>query len=361
MKKQTQILTLFHTANFIDENNRDGKVIDFTNRSVLELLPLPSLAQRVKALKGIIETTDFFTRIFLPLDFEQSSPAAPVALLPDNVSFFIRAKDTAAIKFSGLEKGKQLFFLSPSGTKEAYVFGKSTIQCTSCSKAKKVAAGDLVDHLPATLTLDAISLLTEQPIGTENKALDLKIKLGTTEYVIEGSGDLQAVQKALRADVYNIIPVAFHRTSDNSLLKKFTKMLITEGPLPPGVVGIVSIPVEALELAESDQKKFETGNQFVVHLPSASATVSLTLNTTRFTSGSKLLFDDKEVPGPVIQNHPEMPEYKKITATVSGYVPYLTKQKKLIIQTENRKIALSVDPLNHFDPKTKTANITITT
>lgn len=360
MKKLTQILTLYYTSNFVEEGNSTGKVINFTHERIFQLIPVPSLAAKVNSLNGHIVTADHFTRLFLPFDFGISPPATPVALLPTQLLFYIKAVDSEKARFSGLDFNRRILFVKPQAGTADYVFNKQTIACTPCGNGAVMAAGDLVPYMPADISLADIQSLIQKPLGNANQLLDLKVTVNATVIPITKDEDLKMLRKALYEERYKTVPVSFNKNSDNSVLKNFPQILVTGDHLPAAVIGLVSIPVSALTVNETNPVKYTDLNNFIVHFPSLQATVALTVNAPQFDNTAKLLLDGQEASGVVAIDHPQMANYKKVTGTVNNYTVYLNKSKQVTIQQGNKQSHTPVNPMNNYNPTTNTAHITIT-
>lgn len=360
MKKLTQILTIFHTANFLDEGNPAGKEIDFGNERLFRLQPVPSLAERIRALNGQVVQTNYFTRLFLPFDFGETPPATQIGLLPVELLFYITVVDKEKARCSGIRLNGQVLFVKPGAGPANYVFKKRTITCKPCGAAAVLAAGDLVPTMPADLSLSGIQSLIQQPLGTATQPLDVKVTIDATVLPLVKDEDLQAVQQALHEARYKTVPVAFNRHSDNSPLKSFPKILVTPGSLPPGTIGLVTIPVASLVVNDTNPTNYTGLNNYIVHFPSFQATLSLTVNTTQFDGSSKLQLDGVDVPGAAAIDHPQMENYKLVTGTVNNYKVYANKLKLVTIVNGAKKKHLPINPMNTYNPATNTATITIT-
>lgn len=360
MKKLTPILTIYHTANFLDEGNPAGKEIDFGNAPLLRLAPVPSLADRIQALGGQVVSTNHFTRLFLPFDFGQAPPATSVSHLPAQLLFYIIAVDKEKVRFSGIHLNGQVLFVKPGAGPASYVFNKKTIACKPCGAAAVLAAGDGVPTMPAGISLSGIQSLIQQPLGNANQPLDLKVTIDATVVPVVKDEDLRTVRQALHEAKYKTAAVAFNRQSDNSALKSFPKILVTPNSLPPGTIGLVSIPVAGLTVNDTNPARYIDLNNYIVHFPGFQATISLTINTTQFDGTSKLQLDGVDVPGASAIDHPQMPTYKKVTGTVNNYKLYANKGKLVTIVNGNKKKNMPIDPMNTYNPATNTATITIT-
>ena len=361
MKKLTPILTLFHTANFWADANSTGKEIDFIKEgSLFQLLPEPSLAQRMESLGGYVVQTGHFTRLLLPFDFGITPPAQAVDKLPAQLLFYISASDAAPVKASGLNLNNQILFVKPTAPAADYTYNKRTISCKPCGAAAVLAAGDLVPYIPADVSLSGIHSLIQKPLGTATQPLDLKVTIDATVIPVVKDEDLKAVHKALHEVRFKTAAISFNRASDNSALKSFAKMLVTPGLLPAGTIGLVSIPTAGLTVNDTNPLKYADLNNYIIHFPSFQATISLTVNTRQFDGAAKLQLDGVDVPGVVAIDHPQMPNYKKVTGTVNNYKIYLNKLDQVTIVTGAKKNHMPVNPLNTYNPATNTANITIT-
>lgn len=342
------------------EGNATGKVINFTNERMFRLIPVPALTAAISSVNGHIVTADHFTRLFLPFDFGIGPPATPASLLPAQLLFYIQALDMEKARFSGLDFNRRILYVKPLAGAVDYVFNKKTIACKPCGAAAVMAAGDLVPYFPADITLSGIQTLLQKPLGDATHLLDLKVTVDATVIPLTKDEDLATLHKALQEVKYKTAAISFNRHSDNSLLKSFPKILVTGEPLPASMIGLVSIPVSTLTVNDTNPAKYADLNNFIVHFPSFQATVALTVNTPQFDASAKLLLDGIEVPGAAAVDHPQMPNYKKVTGTVNNYKVYLNKLKQVTIQNGAKKNHTTVNPLNNYNPTTNTATITIT-
>ncbi|MBX3257535.1 MAG: hypothetical protein KF862_25640 [Chitinophagaceae bacterium] len=360
MKKLTPILTLFHTAGFLEEGNKTGSTIDYTSGRHFGLIPVPSLSRRIKELGGFIVHNDHFTRLFLSFDFDETPPAQSIKKLPATLVFYLTAANMEQLRTSGLQINNRLLFVKPLQATVSYIFNKKKVSCKPCGAAPVLAEGDLVPFIPADITLDRIHSLIRKPLGNSNKPLDLKVSISGNSFPLQKDEDLKALHNALYDARFRTIALSFSRNSDNSALADFPKMLVTEPLMPLNTIGVVSIPLSDISVAETDPSKYPEINNYIVHFPYRKVSIALTINTTQYDSGSKLWLDDVEVPGVAVVAHPQMPGYKKITGTFNNYEVYLYKTKRVTIKSGTKKRSIPIDPMNNYYPADNTSYITIT-
>jgi len=344
----------------MEEANNTGKVIDFVPEPVFQLLPTPALASIVSKLGGHVLTAAHVTQLFLPFDFSKTPPATPAGLLPDTLYFYITAINAEKARFSGLDADKRILFVSPLASTTDYIYTKRTVACKPCGASPVIAAADLVHTIPATISLDGIRSLIQQPLGDDDHLLDLKITIGATIIILTKYDDLQKLHSALQEALYATVAVSFNKNSDSSVLASFSKVVITPESLPVNTIGLIAIPVAALTLTETDPVKYAGLNNFIVHFPSVKPTIVLTVNVPVFDASSKLFLDDQEVLAPGNVPHPQMPGYRQVTKTISNYGLYLNKRKQVTIQQGTKKSATTVNPITNYSSKTNTTTITIT-
>lgn len=359
MKKLTPILTLYHTANFLEEGNNAGNVIDYTSGRHFSLEPVVALAERMGQLGGYIHQTDHYTRLLVAYDFNGGAPATPIAKLPAVLSFYLTAPNMEKIRPSGLPFNNRLLVVKPLPTAVNYVYTKKTVACRPCGAAAVLAANDLLPYIPANVTVAGIQSLMQQPLGKGNRPLDVKVTIAGNIYPLVKDEDLKAIHNALYEQRFQAIALSFNRQSDNSALASFPKMVVTDGDMPINTVGVVNIPLSDVNVTETDAGKYSEINNFIVHFPSFQTTVNLTLNVPSYDAGSKLLLDGVEVAGAVAVNHPQMPNYKKVTGTVNNYRVYLYKSKLVTIENGSKKKHTPIDPMNNYNAATNTSTITI--
>lgn len=360
MKKLTPILTLYHTANFLEEGNNAGNVIDYTRGRHFVLEPVAALAERMGELGGYIHRTDHYTRLLISYDFNGGAPVTPLAKLPADLSFYLTAPNMEKVRFSGLPFYNRLLVVKPLPGAVNYVFDKRTVACTPCGAAAVLAAGDLQPHLPADITVAGIQALMQQPLGKNKMTLDVKVTIAGNAFPLVKDEDLKAIHNALYEQRFKTIALSFNRQSDNSALAAFPKIVVTEGTMPANTIGLVTIPLSTIAVTETDATKYTGINNFIVHFPSFQTTIDLTLNVPTYDAGSKLLLDGVVIPGALAVNHPEMPNYKKVTGAVNNYRVYLYKTKLVTIENGNKKKHTPIDPLNNYNAATNIAKITIT-
>lgn len=360
MNKLTPILKLYHTANFIAESNNDGKIIDDDKWPFLAIKLAAPIAAKIQSLQGQIAITEYFTQVFIPFNFSENPPATSIKLLPENLVFFIHETSMELIRFSGINFNRKILFVSPKATTEEYIFENKKINCKRCSKNNTLTNDDLVDYLSANATLDEIQRLIQKPAGTASKLIDLKITIGANTITINKNEDLKKFHQALQANIYKKIAISFNRNSDNSLLKNFPELLIAESKLSPDIIGIISIPTTALVLNITNPANYADLNNFIVHFPSLTSKVELTVNAPIFDNNSKLFFNKSQITNPTVINHPLINNYKQVTATINNYTAYFTKPKEVTIQNGSKKSITTVNPMNTYNPQTNIAKLSIT-
>lgn len=264
------------------------------------------------------------------------------------------------VRCSGLPFHKRLLVVKPLPGVVNYVFGKKTVACKPCGAAAVLAAGDLLPYIPANVTLAGIQSLVQQPLEKGNQVLDVKVTIAGNTFPLLKDEDLKAIHNALYEQRFKTIALAFHRHSDNSALISFPGITVTDGAMPANTIGVVTIARSGIAVTEVDPAKYNDINNFIVHFPSFQATVDLRLQVPAFDPGFKLLLDGVEVPGTVAVNHPQMPNYKLVTGTVSNYRVYLYKNKLVTIENGSKKNHTPIDPMNGYNPATNTSTITIT-
>jgi len=362
VKKLTPIITIYHTANFLEEANSTGNVIDYTRGRHFELVPVARLTKSMGELGAYVDTTDHYTRLLLSFSFDGGAPVTPMAKLPADLLFYLTAGNMEKVRASGLPFNNRLLFVKPLPAAAAanYVFQKKTVSCRPCGATALLAAADLVPHIAADVTLDGIRTLIQKPLGSADKTLDLKVTVAGNVFPLVKGDDLKDIHKALQAEQFRTIALSFHKQSDNSLLADFPKILVTDPQMPVSALGVVTIPLAEIKVTETDPAKYTEINNFVLHFPLCQLTLSLTVNTPAFDPGSKLLVDGVAVPGAAVVNHPQMPNYKMVTGTVNNYKVYLYKSKLVTIEQATRKTHTPIDPMNTYKATTNTSTITIT-
>lgn len=368
MKRLTQILTLFHTANCIDESNSDGRVIDDYERTTednaggfVQVVPIASLSIKISSLKGLVTNTKYATQVFLPFDFSDNLPKTSINLLPSELLFFIKSKNADDLRLCGINFDYRILFVTPTVALAEYTLNNKKINCFPCGTNSLVSEDDLTQYLNADVTLDEIQKLIMQPLST-NTTLDLKITVGIDTIVITKDNDLKKLHTVLSKSIYKKTKVTFNRNSDNSLLKEFNSILIIENKFPADVIGFVKINTETLITNETDPIKYNDINNYIIHFPSFQSSIELIININKnnFNSSSKILFNTIEVDNLNIIDHPKIVDYKQISGTVSNYVLYQTKPKQVVIQNGTKKIIYTVNPINNYNPKTNKSIVVIT-
>ncbi|WP_276484834.1 hypothetical protein [Paraflavitalea pollutisoli] len=359
MKKLTPILTLFHTANFLEEGNNAGNVIDYTSGRHFVLEPVADLAERMSQLGGYIDQTDHYTRLLVSYEFNGGAPLTPLAKLPAVLSFYLTAPHMEKIRPSGLPFNNRLLVVKPLLPAVNYVFRKKTVACLPCGAAAELAAGDLLPYIPTNVTVAGIRSLMQQPLEKGTKTLDVKVTIAGNAYPLVKDEDLKAIHNALYEQRFKTIALSFNRQSDNSALASFPKIVVTDGAMPVNTLGVVNIPQGNLAVTETEAGKYSEINNFIVHFPSFQTTINLTLNVPTYDAGSKLMLDGVEIVGAVAVPHPQMPNYKRVTGTVNNYRVYLYKSKLVSIENGSKKKYTPIDPMNNYNAATNTSTITI--
>ncbi len=361
MKKLTQILNLFNTSNFLDETNKEGKIIDFGKNKLFQIIPEAGLQKTIQSLNGQIVITEYSTKLFLDYNFEAGTINTSILdSLPPILNFYLVAKNQEKVTYSGLNFNRQMLCLAPLNTPQDYTFNTKKVTCNTCGKAKVISESDLVSIISTTPNLSEIQKLIEKPIGTKNEPIDLKAEIGSKSFNLKNKVEMNAFYELFKMNQFKKVAINFKRKSDNSVLKTFTELLVV-GDFPQNTVGLISIPKSQLTINVTDQSKYENLNNFIAHLPNQKAKVNLTLNLSAFESGTKLFLDQTEIVNPPIIAHPEIPNFKQIKSTINDYLMLLNKPKLIAIQTAQKKnYQLPINPMNNFDFKTKVSTINIT-
>ncbi len=361
MKKLTQILNLFNTANCIDPDNTDGKMLGLPEYGLVKIKPLKSLEKLIQSLGGITVFTNSSTQIILPIIFENNTVNVSLLdRLPEVLLFEIVATSAENIRYTGLNFNKKILFLEPKNNSIEYTHFLKKTNLKPCGKANIIGQADAFNFIHNDINFDKLATLIEQSISLGDQLIDLKITVGVDEIIIHKHDDLKIFHEKLNLNLFKKIDISFRRNSDNSLLKNFTEVLIVPGSMDPKSIGILAFPKNLIIKNETDQKKYVDLNNYICHLPSVLAKINLVLNTNLFENGSKLFLDNTEINNPSVINHPQIANYKQVTATVNDYLMLINKQKLISIQKAQKKQVFPIEPIYSFDLNTKTANINIT-
>jgi hypothetical protein len=358
LKKLTQILRLWHTANFWAETNKDGKMLDFGGRQSLTFVPCPSLALRLNALNASLLTSSQGLQILLPVAFENNLVnASYTAHLPENLYFYVLANDALLLQYTGLDFGTKKLYAAASNTNAAYSQGLMQISAKILGKSAAVTDQDLCQVL-SNYSLSGIEKLFAAKASTTQSTIDLKANLLAKDYNLAIATEYQAFVKVLLQNQFRKVTLSLHRQSNNTLLKTIIDLLILPETQPNACIGIVAIPKAALLLNENNQANYQNINHFMLHLPTAKIKLELSLSTNAFENGSKLLLDGLEL-NATSGNHPSLAGYKILTHTINNYNLYHQAAKRLCIQKANSKIIIDINPINTLNMSTKTSKISL--
>lgn len=360
MKKLTQILSLNFAANFLSEEDKDGKILNASDQRIIRYVPSAELLNVTKAVKGLfIENTNRL-QLFLPLIFENNTVDSSILnSFPDELKFYICVSDAERLAYSGLNfKGvdNKLLYLTPKNTFKDYFLQNRNIQSKPCSKANVIVTDDLVVNFPVDISLDYLISLAG---GNVKDFEHLKLEIGGIQLVLSLKNNLSALHNLLRTFSGKKTTVKIINNSNDNLIKEFADVFVTESVLPSGVIGIVNIPKATLKINEPDYRKYETLNHFVTHFPVIKTKLEIEINVSSFENSDKLFLDNKSVSF-TISNHPLLVDWKKVSCSVDNYFIYLNKQKAVTLKTGNKNYKLPVNPILTYDNKVNKSIINIT-
>lgn len=360
MKKLTQILSLNFGANFLSEENKDGKIIDVTENQIVKFVPLNNILRVSKAVKGVFIENPNRMQLFLPLVFENNTVDSSILNnYPDELNFYIRAIDAEKFAYCGLDINggeSQLLYLTPKNSSKDYLLLNRTISAKPCSKGNVVAKDDLVVGLPADVTRDyLINIIGDNILNVEI----LKFEIGGNTVVFSLKNDLSELHNLLNSFVNKKTSVKIRNNADDSLIKEFPNVFVTQSELPSDIIGIVSIPKTAIISSETDYEKYDGLNHFVTHFPITKTKLEIEISVNSFENSDKLFLDTKSIPY-TISNHPSMVDWKMVSCSVDNYFIYLNKKKNILLKTGNKVYELPVNPILTYDSKSNKSKINIT-
>ena len=360
MKKLTQIVSLNFSANFLSEENKEGKTLEAAQSQIIKFIPFDNVNRITKAVKGKILETLNRIQLFLPFIFENNSVDASVLNnYPEELNFYIQVMDSEKLAYCGLDLNKsenKLLYLTPKNSSKEYLLQNRTISANPCGRGNVIATVDIVTNVPADITWD--NLLNLAGSNTQDITA-LKIEIGIEQIVISLQKDLSELHKLLRSFINKRVSFKIKKNADDSLLKEFTEVLVTQSVLPQNVIGIVSIPKSAIKSNATNVEKFNELNHFVAHFPNTKTRLAIEISVNSFDNSDKLYMDNKSLAF-TVTNHPSLVNWKKVSCSVDNYFIYLHKQKSISMKTGNKVYELPVNPIFTYDSKANKSKINIT-
>jgi hypothetical protein len=357
LKKQSQILRLWHTANFWNVANNDGKNLDAATTTLLSFEPEPALAAKLKGLSGIIISDSKSLQINLPLVFENNLVNSSImAQLPVKLVFYVNAINSELLLYTGLGISAKKVFAQANNISGNYLSQNLSFSAKTLGQANTISEADLSDTL-SNFSLTGIEKLIGKSISTNTQSIDIKAISGANTFDLGNKIQQLAFVNFLKSKHFEQIPLAFRRQSDNSLLKDFPKLLILPENSPKNCIGIVIIPKASLVLTDTNQANYQNINHFMLHLPAIKYKLELSLATNGFENGSKFFYDTTEF-NPTVANHPSMAGYKLLTLS-QGNIDLFVEGKRLSIQKAQKRINMDIDPIKTLNISTKTSKISI--
>lgn len=360
MKKLTQILSLDFAANFLSEEDKDGKNLNVQGDRIVRFIPTDDLLQISKSVKGVFVENTNCVQLFLPLIFENNLVNGSILNnFPAELKFYISLTNAEKFAYAGLNPksgGNKLLYLTPKNTSKDYVFQNKNIQSKPCSKGNVITNDDLVVNLPADISRDLLINL----VGSDVQNLEnVKFEIGGIQRVISLKSNFSELHNLLTAFTGKKTAVKVFNSANDTLIKEFTDVFVTETLLPSDVIGIVNIPKSALKINEPDYSKYDNLNHFVAHFPGIKTKLEIEISVNSFENSDKLFLDNKSI-SYTISNHPLLGNWKKVSCSVDNYFIYLNKQKAITLKTGNKNYKLPVNPILTYDSKVNKSIINIT-
>ncbi len=357
MKKLTQILRIWHTANFWNETNKDGKNLSLGALSNISFEPIPSLKNTLIALGGHLSNTTHGIQVYLPFDFTNGLVNSQVAHnLPSQLQFFIIGEQPQNLLFSGLDFSKKLF-VTTTANSAAYNLNATTITANILGDAAPITLASQHPFI-SNFSHGFFQKLIGQPLGLGAAVFDLKVQSGADIFTISTEAEFALFQKFLAKNLFKIIPLNIKRASNNSLIINFPTLLVLPENSPKNTIGLITIPKASLILNENNQANYQKINNFILHLPQAKIKLDISLTTNVFVAGSKLFLDTVDLnptENPVVGK----PGFKILTKTLNNYELYLQASRRLMVQKADKKIAIEINPIGSLNFITKSAQINI--
>lgn len=362
MRKLTPILNLYFTANFFSESNKDGKIIGSSTNAVCKLVPFEKITSLVNSVNGKLVYEKHQLRLLLPFDFNNNTVNNTILdKFPDEFLFYIQVLDTEKFSYSGLSQkadADTILYLTPKNTTVDYQYNNRIVSAKPCSKANVIAAADYITNITADITRDQIQSLIQPSVG--NDMIDLKILIENQTVILLKKDNLTKLQAKLKALINKKVSFSIKKNSDDSLIKDFGKVLITEKTLSKNTIGILSIAKSNIVKNETNYLKYFDINQFILHFPTIKTKLSITVDVSNSVNINVLTLDDK-TPTLTSASHPQLFQSKQISCTINDYIFYITKPKTIIIQTQNQKNTVPINPILNYDAKKNNSTINITT
>lgn len=359
MKKQTQIISLDLGANFLAEDNKDGKILDVSGNAIVRFVPFEDIQNILRAVNGKFVDTTNRLQLFVPLNFENNNVDNSVLnVFPAELNFFIQVVDSGKFAHCGLNfkvSENNLLVLTPKAGSKEYILQNNTIQAKPCGKGNVISADDMVVQIPADISADSLIKLAGAGISNISH---LKIEVGGKQVVISLSGDLSELHRLLNSFISKKTSVKIRNNADDSLLKEFTEVFVTRSVLPSDIIGIVSIPKTAIKSNETEFAKYTGLNHFITHFPNVKTKLEIEISVNSFDSSDKLFLDNKPVSF-IVSNHPEQVDRKKVSCSVDNYFIYVNKQKTILMKIGTKTFELPVNPMLTFDFTTGKSKINI--